>query len=124
MSVFWKFSNFLTGLYGATVVGMSAAIMHAWKHSLSEAALASLISAVAILAFHTLSLLVVNYQQSSARLLKLTALLWHLGLFCFVWTVIAGIFVLPMHYSGLAPVGGQMLIAGWLVLAFSSWFRS
>ncbi|MDX3775443.1 DUF423 domain-containing protein [Chromatiaceae bacterium AAb-1] len=124
MRLFWQISSFLTGLYGATCVGMAAAVMHVWKNSLSEAALASLLSALAMLAFHTLALLVLNTQQSASRLVRLSAILWHVGLFCFVWTVIAGIFLLPLHYSGLAPVGGQILIASWLIFAVSGLFRS
>lgn len=121
---FWKVSTSLAALYGGSCVGMAAAIMHAWKGSLTEAALASVISAVAVLAFHALSLLVLNIESSTSKLKKLTAILWHIGSVFFVWTVLAGIFTLPLHFSTLAPIGGQLLMLGWLVLAIAAWRRS
>jgi uncharacterized membrane protein YgdD (TMEM256/DUF423 family) len=48
---------------------------------------------------------------------------FHLGLWLFVYTVWAGIFALPMHFSQLAPLGGQLLLVSWLLLAVTPWIR-
>ena len=124
MKYFWQISNSTAALYGAAVVGLSAVLMHLWQGSLSAEALARLISALAILAFHTLALLAVGQQHSASKLSRLAAVVWHLGLWCFVWTILAGVFALPFYYSQLAPIGGQLLIAAWLLLAISAWRRS
>ena len=71
-----------------------------------------------------LALLALGRQHSEAKLTKLVAVIWHLGLWCFVWTILAGVFALPFYYSQLAPIGGQLLIAAWLLLAISAWRRS
>lgn len=124
MKYFWQVSNSLTALYGASVVGLSALIMHMWQSALSSADSARVVSAVAILAFHTLALLALGLKVGSGRLAALVALSWHLGVWFFVWTVMAGVFSLPLHFSQLAPIGGQLLIAAWLLLAVTAWRRS
>lgn len=124
MKYFWQISQSLTALYGAAVVGFAAAFMHLWQDGLTTEGLARVLSAVVILAFHCLALLVLNMQASPNKLSRLVALLWHLGLICFVWTLLAGVFSLPFYFSQLAPIGGQLLIVAWLLLAFTAWQRS
>lgn len=124
MKYFWQSSNSVTALYGATVVGLSAVVMHLWQGQLTAEALARVLSALSMLAFHCLALLTLGRQHSEARLTKLVAIVWHLGLWCFVWTILAGVFALPFYYSQLAPIGGQLLIAAWLLLAIIAWRRS
>lgn len=124
MNYGWKLSNSITALYGASVVGLLALLMHAWQDSLSAEALARVISAVAVLAFHTLALLTLGLLSVPSKFNALVIALWHLGLWGFVWTVLAGVFQLPVHISALAPIGGQLLIVAWLLLAVSIWRRS
>ena len=57
MKYFWQISNSTAALYGAAVVGLSAVLMHLWQGSLSTEAVARVISALAMLAFHALALL-------------------------------------------------------------------
>ena len=137
MQNFWRLSLTLTALYGAVVVGMSAAISHLFLNSLDGKALSSLLSSTAVLAFQTLALLVLTLSQlpkepqepakHQARVfLKLPALVavgFHLGLWLFVYTVWAGLFNLPLHFSKLAPIGGQLLLLCWLLLAATPWIR-
>lgn len=123
MKYFWQLNNSIAALYGAIVVVLAAVLMHVWNTSLTDEYTARVISAVAIMAFHTLSLLAVGQQFSPAKLTKLVAVLWHLGLWLFVWTLLAGVFALPFHYSQLAPIGGQLLIVAWLLLIVSAWRR-
>ncbi|MGI5308653.1 DUF423 domain-containing protein [Rheinheimera sp. WS51] len=124
MKYFWQISYSLSALYGAAVVGFAAALMHLWQNELTAQGLARVLSALAILAFHSLALLVLNIQASQNKLRQLVALLWHLGLFCFVWTLLAGVFSLPFYFPQLAPIGGQLLIVAWLLLAVTAWQRS
>ncbi|WP_372626098.1 hypothetical protein [Arsukibacterium sp.] len=120
MKFFWPVSNSLAALYGAAVVGLAAALMHLWV-GLDTKGFGSLLSAISILAFHTLALMVIGRQPGSGRLLKAVALFWHLGLWLFVWTLCAGVLKLPLYHSALAPIGGQILIISWLMLAISAW---
>ena len=133
MQKFWQLSFSLAAVYGAIVIGMSAAISHLFSHSLEERALSSLLSSAAVLAFQTLALMAISYvqlQQTQSTTRRL-ATLWpvfvvagfHLGLWLFVYTVWAGIFALPMHFSQLAPMGGQLLLVSWLLLAVTPWIR-
>tara|TARA_R110002126_G_scaffold16136_2_gene64965 strand:- start:1658 stop:1966 length:309 start_codon:yes stop_codon:yes gene_type:complete len=86
MKYFWQVTNGLTALYGGGVVALAAALMHLWA-GLSPADFGRLLSAISILAFHTLALLIVGRQPGSAKLIKVVALLWHLGLWLFVWAL-------------------------------------
>ncbi|WP_215396362.1 DUF423 domain-containing protein [Rheinheimera oceanensis] len=124
MKYFWQLSNSVSALYGGAVVGLSAVLMHLWQGQLTAEAIARLISALAMLAFHALALLVLGLQRTDVKLVKLVAVVWHLGLWFFVWTILAGVFALPFYYSQLAPIGGQLLIAAWLLFAVSAWRRS
>jgi uncharacterized membrane protein YgdD (TMEM256/DUF423 family) len=123
MKYFWQTNNSIAALYGAAVVGLAAVLMHSWQGNLTPEATARIISALAIMAFHALALLAVGQQYSEAKLTKLVAVLWHLGLWGFVWTILAGVFALPFYYSPLAPIGGQLLIVAWLLLVVSVWRR-
>ncbi|MCT6700330.1 hypothetical protein [Rheinheimera sp. 4Y26] len=138
MQKFWQISLTLTAIYGAVVVGMSAAISHLFLHSLDGKALSSLLSSTALLAFQTLALLALSLwqlaiaQQQTAQtetagslkiLPALVAAGFHLGLWLFVYTVWAGLLNLPLHFSQLAPLGGQLLLLCWLLLAATAWIR-
>jgi uncharacterized membrane protein YgdD (TMEM256/DUF423 family) len=124
MKYFWQISQSITALYGATVVGFAAALMHLWQNELTAEGLARVLSALIILAFHCLALFVLNLQANQHKLSRLVAILWHLGLVCFVWTLLAGVFSLPFYFPQLAPIGGQLLIVAWLLLAVTAWQRS
>ncbi len=125
--VFLKLSLSLTALYGAIVVGMSAAISHVFLAQFSGKMLASLLSSTALLAFQTLALLALGLYlktlASPGKLLPVVAVGWHLGLWLFVYTVWAGLFALPLHFGQLAPLGGQLLLISWLLLAVIAWIR-
>ena len=123
--MWFKFSLSLSAVYGAVVVAMAAAISHLFSQQLDAKALAALQSSTAILAFQTLALFALSLflHAQPRKALLFIALGWHLGLWLFVYTVWAGIFVLPLHFSALAPLGGQLLIGCWLLLALTPWFR-
>jgi uncharacterized membrane protein YgdD (TMEM256/DUF423 family) len=122
-----KLSLCLTAVYGAVVIGMSAAISHVFLKQLSGKMLASLLSSTFLLAFQTLALLALGLYlktlASPGKLLPTVLIGWHLGLWLFVYTVWAGLFALPLHFGQLAPLGGQLLLISWLLLAVIAWIR-
>lgn len=153
MQFYWRLSRSLVALYGALVVGMAAAISHKFQYQLDAKALSGLVSSTAILAFQTVflwQLSVAPYasaapyasvtpyaqggtgqdqagdgqtaQQSRSWLMLVGA--FHLGLWLFVGTVWAGVLQLPWHLPALAPLGGQLLLICYLVLAALVWKRT
>lgn len=106
---------------------MSAAISHVFLQQFSGKPLAALLSSTALLAFQTLALLALGLylkaQSDPVKWLWLVAVGWHLGLWLFVYTVWAGLFALPLHFGQLAPLGGQLLLISWLLLAVIAWIR-
>lgn len=114
-------SKSLAALYGAAVVGLAAALMHLWQADLSTEAAGRVLAAMSMLAFHALALL---QLPQAGRLFLLAAACWHLGIWLFCYTLLAGVFQLPFHFSALAPYGGQSFILGWLVLAIALWRRN
>ena len=134
MQTLWKCSLSLAGLYGAAVVGMSAAISHYFQFNMVTEEFSRLVSSTAVLAFQALAILALSLYGQLARqrdelsraqhwLLALVILGFHLGLWCFVYTVWAGLFELPLYWRQLAPVGGQMLILCWAGLMLLPWLR-
>lgn len=121
MLLLQKASKSLAALYGAAVVGLAAALMHLWQAELSSEATGRVLAALGMLAFHALALLQLSL---TGRLMQLTAVLWHLGIWLFCYTLLAGVFQLQLHFSALAPYGGQSFILGWLVLAIALWRRN
>ncbi len=121
---FWlKISNSLAACYGAAVVGLSALVMHIWQAQLTTADSIKIGIALAMLAFHTVALLYLGLKAPS-RLLLLCAACWHLGVWLFCWTLLAGALNLMGYVAALAPYGGQSFILGWLVLAIIAWRRN
>lgn len=134
MQVTWKLSLSLCGLYGAAVIGMSAAISHYFQFNMVTEEFSRLLSSTAVLGFQTLALLILSlfglsldkreeFNRAQQWLLALVTLGFHLGLWCFVYTVWAGLFELPLYWRQLAPIGGQMLILCWASLMLWPWLR-
>ncbi|MCC5824862.1 DUF423 domain-containing protein [Alkalimonas sp.] len=117
-----KLSRSLAGLYGAALVALSAVTMHLGLKQLTVAELAAVVSALSMLAVHTLALLLLSNKPSPGKLETAALLCWHLGTWLFVYTLLAGVWQLPWHLGRLAPFGGQLMILGWLLLAISPWF--
>jgi uncharacterized membrane protein YgdD (TMEM256/DUF423 family) len=95
-----------------------------------------LVSSTGVLAFQAIALLVLSlyclprdggwrdeFNRPQQALLGLVMLGFHLGLWCFVYTVWAGLFELPLYWRQLAPIGGQMLIFCWVGLMLLPWLR-
>ncbi len=136
MQWIWKLSLSLCGLYGAAVVGMSAAISHHFQFVMVTEEFSRLVSSTGVLAFQAIALLVLSlyclprdggwrdeFNRPQQALLGMVMLGFHLGLWCFVYTVWAGLFELPLYWRQLAPIGGQMLIFCWVGLMLLPWLR-
>lgn len=121
MRLLHKANKSLAALYGAAVVGLAAALMHLWQVQLTSADTGRVLAALGMLAFHALALL---QLPTTGRLMALTAILWHLGIWLFCYTLLAGALQLPLYFSALAPYGGQSFILGWLLLAIALWRRN
>lgn len=121
MPLLVKLSNSLIAIYGAAAVALAAALMHLWQAQLNAEALGRIVAALSLLAFHTIALLAV---PGHARLYRVVTALWHLGIWFFCYTLIAGVLQLPFYFAALAPLGGQSFILGWLVLAVALWRRN
>ncbi|MDP4527998.1 hypothetical protein Q3O59_02995 [Alkalimonas delamerensis] len=116
-----KLSNSLAGLYGAAVVALAAVTMHLGLTQLTSAELAVVVSALSMLALHSLAILLLGSKLQARWMEKTVLLCWHLGCWFFVYTLLAGVWQLPLHYGPLAPLGGQLMILGWLLLAINPW---
>lgn len=127
MQRMFKVSLALAGIYGAIVIGMMAAVSHHFSKTMDGAQFSALISALALLSFQTLailslSLFALNDQRFSKKLLMALLASWHLGTWLFTYTVWAGLFALPLHFSKLAPLGGQLLLLSWFILGGLAFF--
>lgn len=98
---------------GALAVGLGAYAAHA----LEPAAAARLQTASHYLLWHALALLLIANDRAQARWLP--ALLLAVGMVVFCGSLIAA--ALLSWPTRLAPVGGSLLILGWLSLAWSKW---
>jgi uncharacterized membrane protein YgdD (TMEM256/DUF423 family) len=107
----------LLGLVGVVLAALAG---HLWSAQMLADDLRRLTLAVTFLVLHALALVVlaVLARQSRALLLTLCGLAWIVGSVLFCGSV-AGRAVYGWS-SALAPFGGVMLMAGWLLL--SVWF--
>lgn len=110
----------LGSLAGAGAVGLSAARAHALPGRLDAAALAAIDSALTMQGWHALALLAAALLAArGARLAHLACACFAAGMLLFCGAVYAGAFA-GFRLGPVAPVGGTLLIAGWLILAASA----
>lgn len=127
MQRIFRVSLALAGFYGALVIGMMAAVSHHFSKTMAGAEFSALISSLALLSFQTLailslSLFALSSQRFSAKWLLILLGGWHVGTWLFTYTVWAGLFALPLHFSQLAPLGGQLLLLSWFILGGLAFF--
>lgn len=121
MARLWMFVGCLTG---ALAVAMAAVAAHALPARLDARALASVGSAIQMQGWHALALLLTGFWMlrappASLQLANFAALAFAAGLLLFCGSVylmtLAGIRLGPT-----APLGGLLLMAGWLLLGASA----
>ena len=118
----------LIGTFGAIGVMLGALGAHAMKQVLTPDQIMSFQTGVRYHLIHTLLLLMVFilYQQKPIKSLKRIYLFVVLGILCFS----GSIYLLNLRslinadwlkiLGPVTPIGGLLLIAGWILLAFSS----
>lgn len=114
------------GLYGALAVGGGAYGAHGLKDQLDAAAYAKYCLALDYLLVHATIIFACGVALRALpenRSLLIATGLFSLGIVLFSGGLIGSMFGLGTQLGKLAPMGGTMLIVGWLALAFAG-FRS
>ena len=115
----WIASGALAG-FGA--VAMAAVAAHALPQRLDPRALHAVESAIQMQGWHALALVLTGLLATSggrALLPNLAGGAFLLGLILFCGSIYAGDLA-GIHIGPTAPVGGMLLMAGWLLLAASA----
>ncbi len=112
----------LTALYGALAVILGALSAHALKNSLSDYDLSNFKTAVFYQIIHVIAILAINAYPQFPKVMK--TMISHT--FLTGITLFSGsIYLISLHWLSaasiwwLTPVGGVLLITGWLMLAFA-----
>ena len=114
----------LAAVSGLLAVVIGAFGAHGLKGSVSAQSLATFQTGVQYQFFHTLALLAVTLfmvqMDSASRWLSATASCWLLGMLLFsgslYWLALGG----PRWLGPVTPLGGLLLMAGWLCLALGA----
>ncbi len=109
-------------IFGLTTVAMAAYQAHALAGA-EEHVRAGVNSAVLMQGLHAVVLLFVGlWSERGGVAAKLAGLAFVLGLIAFCGTIYAGAIpaLAAFHVAPLAPIGGTMLMLGWLLLLISA----
>lgn len=108
---------------GALAVALGAFGAHALRGSLSPAALGLWQTGVDYLFWHLLAALFAarHAETGGGRGALLAAALWLAGAALFAGSLFALALGAPRGVGVVTPLGGLLLIAGWLALAFAFW---
>lgn len=117
---------FLTcgALYGALAVALGAFGAHALKARLAPELLAHWGTATQYLALHALALLATGLlmeRQPPRRPLALAGQAFLLGTTLFSGSLFLRVLLDMPSWGMVTPLGGALLILGWLLLAFGLW---
>lgn len=115
----------LAGLLGATGVGLGAFGAHALKSTLeAHGTLETWWTAVAYQLIHAVALLALGAIRGFGYgRTDVVAGCWGAGVLCFSGSLYALALGGPKLLGPVTPLGGLLLIAGWLVLAWSAFNR-
>lgn len=112
----------LGSLAGGTAVGLSALRAHALPQRLDGAALTMIDSALTMQGWHALALLATALIAARTRIAHLAGACFAGGLLLFCGAVYAAAFA-GLRLGPVAPLGGTLLMAGWLFLAIAGLAR-
>jgi uncharacterized membrane protein YgdD (TMEM256/DUF423 family) len=111
----------IAALFGATGVILGAFGAHALRARLEPAQLASWTTGVHYQLFHAVALLaLVLWSESSGRSLGPTPWLFALGMLLFSGSIYALVLTPWRWFGPVTPIGGLLLIAGWLSLLWTA----
>ena len=111
-------------LYGALAVSLGAFGAHALKARLAPELLAHWGTATQYLALHALALLATGMlmeRQPPRRSLTLAGQAFLLGTTLFSGSLFLRVLLDMPSWGMVTPLGGALLILGWLLLAFGLW---
>ncbi len=116
-----RYGVFIAAVFGALAVLLGAFAAHGLKNTLSAEYLAVLQTGVQYQFIHALALLLVALlaQHRASRALVFAAIFFTLGIILFSGSLY--VLVLTAFKPGLiTPIGGSLLVLGWLSLAISA----
>lgn len=120
-----NYGVFVAALFGGVAVLLGAFAAHGLKASLSAEYLAVLQTGVQYQFIHALALLLVAVlaKNNPSRFLSLAAIFFAVGIVLFSGSLY--LLVLTTWKPGLlTPLGGCLLVLGWLSLACSAWRKA
>ena len=120
-----RYGVFVAAVFGALAVLLGAFAAHGLKNTLSAEYLAVLHTGVQYQFIHALALLLVALlaQHHMSRSLVFAAIFFTLGIVLFSGSLY--VLVLTQFKPGLiTPLGGSLLVLGWLSLAVSAWRKA
>jgi uncharacterized membrane protein YgdD (TMEM256/DUF423 family) len=109
-------------LLGLTSVGAGAYVDHVLVHSVDVKTLSMIKTA---LHYHELYAVIISaiglhYLKNGAAFLKLSAWVFIIGIVLFSFSIYLKVLTGTMTWIKLTPIGGMLLMAGWVLLACSS----
>ena len=112
----------IAALLALTAVGLGALGAHAMKDLFSTDQLASYQVAVQYQMFHALGLLGVAWwiAHSRSRLASAAAWFMFVGVVMFSGSIYALVFTAKAWLGPITPIGGLLMMIGWLLLAVSA----
>lgn len=116
-----RLSLLCAAVAGALAVMLGAFAAHTLREALSARMLEVFQTGVTYQFYHVFALLVVGMLQlrGDTRLLRMSATLFLLGMLLFCGSLYT-LVLTGVHYLGIiTPIGGVLLMAGWLMLAFA-----
>lgn len=116
-----RYGVFIAAIFGALAVLLGAFAAHGLKNTLSTEYLAVLQTGVQYQFIHALALLLVALlaQHRASRVLLLAAILFTLGIVLFSGSLYI-LVLTPLKPGLITPIGGSLLVLGWLSLAISA----
>lgn len=109
------------GLLGATGVAAGAAAAHGLKGKLDVEAMEWWLTAARYQMFHAVGMLVLATVWPASRWWRIAGVCWVLGVIIFSGTLYALALGAPSLLGAVTPVGGGLLILGWLFIAWGGW---
>ncbi len=116
-----RYGVFIAAIFGALAVLLGAFAAHGLKNTLSVEYLAVLQTGVQYQFIHALALLLVALlaQHCASRALVLAAIFFILGIILFSGSLYV-LVLTPLKPGLITPIGGSLLVLGWLSLASSA----
>lgn len=120
-----RYGVFIAAVFAALAVLLGAFAAHGLKNTLSVESLAVLQTGVHYQFIHALALLLVVLlaQQRASRALVFSAVFFILGIILFSGSLYV-LVLTPLKPGIVTPIGGSLLVLGWLSLACSAWRKA